>query len=192
MNTKWVRAALIKNLPKSITQNLAIPFRQTQTIDAVYNLVKIYMHDHSTGVPEGQGTVKLFLTEANNTEEELQIVKQDSDTTHTAPTHTTRSKTDNDFNVAVKGDKKGGQGKGYGARWHCGVWGHPRRECPELVGAQQGTVNALKGKGKGFKGGKGKGHKGGKGKGFKGGNWNYKGGNRSPGNAIGKGAQLLW
>ena len=40
MNAKWVRAALIKNLPKSITQHLAIPLRQAQINDAVYNLKK--------------------------------------------------------------------------------------------------------------------------------------------------------
>ena len=82
-----------------------------------------------------------------------------------------------DFN-AVKGGKKG-KSKGYGACWHCGEWGHPRRGCPQLRGAQKGTVNAVKGKRKGFKG-KGKGFKGGKGKG-------YKGGYRSPGTVVGKG-----
>ena len=54
------------------------------------------------------------------------------------------------------------------------------------MGTQKGTVNALKGKGKGYKGGNGKGCKGGNGKGYKGNNWNYKGGYRSPGKAIGK------
>ena len=48
-------------------------------------------------------------------------------------------------------------------------------------------MNALKGKGKGFKGGNGKGFKGGKGKGSKGNIWQHKGGYRSPGKAIGKG-----
>ena len=36
MNAKWVRAALIKNLPKTITQHLAVPLRQAQIIDAIY------------------------------------------------------------------------------------------------------------------------------------------------------------
>ena len=70
MNAKWVRAALIKNLPKSITRHLAIPLRQAQTIDAVYNLMKIYLHDHNTGLPEGQGPAKLYLTEQDTREEE--------------------------------------------------------------------------------------------------------------------------
>ena len=66
------------------------------------------------------------------------------------------------------------------------MWGHPRRECSQLASEQQGAVNALKGKGKGSKGGKGKGYNGGTGKGYKGCN-GYKGGYRSPGEAIGKG-----
>ena len=51
------------------------------------------------------------------------------------------------------------------------------------MSAQQNTINALKGKRKGYKG-KGKGYKG-KGQGFKGGNW--KGGCKFPGKAIGQG-----
>ena len=69
MNANWVRAAFIKNLPRSITQHLAIQLRQAQTIDAVYNLVKIYLHDHSTGLPKGQGAAKLYLTEGDEAEE---------------------------------------------------------------------------------------------------------------------------
>lgn len=45
-------------------------------------------------------------------------------------------------------------------------------------------MNALKGKGKGYKG-KGKGSTGGEGKGYKGGGW--QGGYRSPGEVVGKG-----
>ena len=71
---------------------------------------------------------------------------------------------DADLN-ALKGSKKGkGKGNGYGECWHCGQWGHPRRECPELF-KEKGIVAALKGKGKGTgKGQKGyKGYKGAKG-----------------------------
>ena len=66
---------------------------------------------------------------------------------------------------AVKGCKKDkGEGKGYGECWHCGQWGQPRRECPELR-KEKGIVAAPEGKGKGKGNGpKGyKGYKGGKG-----------------------------
>ena len=178
MNNKWVRAALVKNLLKTITQHLTIQLRQAETVDAVYNLVLIYMHDHSTGLPRGQVPVKFYLTESNDKDQEEAQKEETEDTTGRSTPHGSP-----DFNAAPKGGKKG-KSKGYGAFLHCGVWGHPRRECSELVG--KGSVNAIKGKGKGFKGGKGKGYKGGKGKGYKG-SGAYNGGYRSPGKAVGKG-----
>ena len=51
-----------------------------------------------------------------------------------------------DVNAATKGAGKGKKGgKGYGECWHCGEWGHPRRECPHLndlgkgMGSRGGT-----------------------------------------------------
>ena len=183
MNAKCVRAALIKNLPKSITQHLAIELRKTQTIDAVYTLVMVYLHDHNTGLPRGQAPAQLHLTEESNGKEENQTQAkpdekrpEDRHNKKEDPCTRAREEEHEDLNV-VKGGKKG-KGKGYGACWHCGEWGHPRRECPQLANAAKDTINALKGKGKGYKG-KGKGYKG-KGKGFK-------GGYRSPGKAVGKG-----
>ena len=62
------------------------------------------------------------------------------------------------MNAATKGKGKGKKGegkKGYGECWHCGEWGHPRRECPKLLAQQnsKGAIDALRvGKGKGKKG----------------------------------------
>ena len=40
----------------------------------------------------------------------------------------------NQFGAVGKGKGKGGErGKGYGKCWHCGEWGHPRRECLEWL-----------------------------------------------------------
>ena len=151
----------------------------------------IYLHDHNTGLPRGQTPAKLHLTEESKeeTSQTKQDDKQDSNSQEQAQDTWNSAYGDGSGDVnAVKGGKKG-QGKGYGACWHCGEWGHPRRECPQLTGANTAFVNALKVKGKGFKGGKGKGFKGGKGKGFKGkNNWQYRGGYRSPGKAIVKGS----
>ena len=66
MNAKWVRAALVKNLPKTITQHLAIELRKAQTIDAIYNLVMVYFHDHNTGLPRHQTAARLYLIEDPN------------------------------------------------------------------------------------------------------------------------------
>ena len=50
-----------------------------------------------------------------------------------------------------KGKGKDGKdkNKGYGKCWHCGEWGHPRRECPEYIKLQsKGDVSAFKGVGR--------------------------------------------
>ena len=62
----------------------------------------------------------------------------------------TNTNGDGDLYVAPKGGgketgSKGGK-KGYGERWRCGEWGHPRRECPKFNGGKGGgSVGALKG-----------------------------------------------
>ena len=97
----------------------------------------------------------------------------------------TETNRDDELNAATKGKGQGKKGgKGYGECWHCGEWGHPRRECPHLndPSKAKGALSALKGvKGKGKKGknGKGKG-KNGWGKGF---GYQY----RAPGKGVGKG-----
>ena len=125
MNNKWVRAALVKNLPKIMTQHLAIQLRQAETVDAVYNLAMIYMHDHSTGLPRGQVSAKFYLTESNDKDQEEAQKEKTEDNTERSQPHGLP-----DPNAVPKGGKKG-KSTGYGACWHCGVWGHPRRECPE-------------------------------------------------------------
>ena len=53
-----------------------------------------------------------------------------------------------DLNAATNGAGKGKKGgNGYGECWHCGEWGHPRRECPHLNDPSKGkdSLGALKG-----------------------------------------------
>ena len=80
---------------------------------------------------------------------------------------------ENDIHAAYKGAGKGKKGsKGYGECWHCGEWGHPRRECPHFNEPTEvkGAIAALKGgksnggKGEGKYGKYGKGKSNGKGK----------------------------
>ena len=73
MNTKWVGAALLNN--KTIIQQLAVQLRQAHTINAVYNLVKVHLHDHNTGLPRGQATAKLHL--AKDGEKDADVTKED-------------------------------------------------------------------------------------------------------------------
>ena len=60
-----------------------------------------------------------------------------------------------DFNAATTGAGKGKKGgNGYGECWHCGEWGHPRRECSHFNGPSKGkgSLGALKGDKRGGKG----------------------------------------
>ena len=164
MITELVRAALVKNLHESITQNLAIELRKEQTIDAVYKRVTVYLHDHTIGLPRSQNPARLHLTEEpdhnkDDTSKPRSDERKPDDKQKEDARARPKAEEGEDLSP-VKGCKKG-KGKGYGACRHCGEWGHPRRECLQFTGASKGTVNALKGKGKGFKG-KGKGYRGGK------------------------------
>ena len=155
MNNKWVRTALVKNLLKTVTQHLAVQLRQAQIIDPVYKLVMTYLHDHSTGFSRGQIAAELYLTEDTSKEEDnrlgAEVDNQKAQQTQDKEQWTGKGD-QGDFNAMPKGGKKG-TCKGYGARWHCGEWGHPHRECPQLIANQQGgTLSALKGKRNGFKG----------------------------------------
>ena len=144
-------------------------------------------------MPRGQaGPLICFAEEEQQTYATVVAApKQQTEQHKTDPNHNpikphdnTGGNADGDID-AVKGGKKGnGKGKGYGQCWHCGQFGHPRRECPDWLKLQgeSGNVAALKGfgwnTGKG-KGRKGKGKKGGKGKGWSG----Y---GKSAGKSIGK------
>lgn len=96
-----------------------------------------------------------------------------------------------EFDATYNGSSKGKEGsKGCGECWHCGGWGHPRRECHQLQGKSIGALKGGKqagGKGIGKYGksgnGKGKGNdKRGKGYGCQYG---------SPGKGVGNGVNQL-
>ena len=99
-----------------------------------------------------------------------------------------------DVNPSSKGSGKGKKGSnGYGECWHCGEWGHPRRECPHLndpakTKASIGVLKGSKYNGGKTKGWFGKNNKGkGKGKCKWGKGYNYNNSYRSPGKGVGKG-----
>ena len=142
--------------------------------------------------PETQDSAKEKCAQGNADDKDAQRAKPESVQDHNMNW---------DLHATTKGGKGNGEGngkgKGYGECWHCGEWGHPRRECPQLQGkdASKGSFSALKG----HKGGGGKGKhktgKGGKGYGYKReGNWNKGGGYhnyRPPGKGVGKGLNYM-
>ena len=206
LSDRWFKSAIIRNLPKDLVKNLAFEFRKADTVEDIQSFIIIYLHDPVTGLARGQpGPLICLITQDQAEEEDKTEAKTYSQAAGLAAPHATQQtqpkpepSQESDLNAA-KGDKKGkGKGKGYGECWHCGQWGHPRRECPELL-KEKGDIAVLKGKGKGKgKGYKGcKGYKGGKGNGYRGGkNGKGKGGYNSKGlyyygeedyyNALGK------
>ena len=195
LSDKWIKSAILRNLPKDLVKNLAFELRKASTVEDIQSIITIYLHDPVTGLARGQTGPLICMTAQDRPEEEPDKTesKTYSQAANLAGAHASQQaqpkpepSQDADIN-AVKGDKRKsdgkGKGKGYGECWHCGEWGHPRRECPVLL-KEKGTLAALKGKGKGkgkgWKGGKG--YKGGKGKGYGGGK-----GGRGKGTYIGKG-----
>ena len=207
MSDKWIKVAVLRNLPKRVTKDLALQFKDANIVNGVRNIVNIYLHDHQTGMPRGQADPMLCAATSDNADANSGAATNKSEDNNTKEEQTTNNNAgkedqnswhgSNDLNVAIKGNgkcKKGG--RGYGECWHCGEWGHPRRECLHIneFPRAKGTVAALKGgkqgndKGTG-KFGKGKNKGNGKGKWGKGynSNYNYSYNYRSPGKGVGKG-----
>ena len=168
MLEEWIMAAILRNLPKQITKDLALELKKATSIDDIHNSINIYMHDHQTGMPRNMPGPMLYLTEPQTQdtakESGTQSKADNKDDCKSKTEEALDANQDWDLYAATKGNKgngKGsGKGKGYGECWHCGEWGHQRRECPHLQGkdAAKGSISALKGyKGNG---GKGKGKKG--------------------------------
>ena len=166
MQDRWVKAAVMQNLPSQLVTNLSIPFKAATTVEDMHTIINVYLHDHKTGLHKGQQGPMLCLAELNQERTYAAVAAtnitnkdgKEKDSDKTEP-----HKADGDLD-AIKGNKKDkGKGKGYGQCWHCGEMGHPRRECPEWLKLQGGNVAVLKGaywNGYKGKGKKGKGKKG--------------------------------
>ena len=156
---QWIMAAILRNLPKQLTRDLALELKKATRIDDIHNTINIYMYAHQTEMPRNMPGPMLCMAEQEN-----QHSKQEDKHEHRssggrdagngktdAPKTNNGEQNDGELYAAGKGAKgnpKGkGKGKGYGECWHCGEWGHPRRECPQLAAQQnpKGSLSALKG-----------------------------------------------
>ena len=144
---------------------MAFELRKAETVEDIQSLIIIYLHDPVTGLARAQPGPLICLITQDQAEDETEQPKTERPTysqaaniviPHAAKHGTAKPEQNREADLnAVKGDNKGkGKGKGYGECWHCGQWGHPRRECPELL-KENGIMAAFKGRGKG----KGKGYK---------------------------------
>ena len=182
-----LKRIIMKCLPNTVIKPIAIALGDAKTFRDVRRFIMRQMHNVVTGMMDGDMHQPIYSMQTEKVADEDPNKPSDgsSQGEKSREVADQDAATNGDLNAATKG-KGNGKGKGYGQCWNCGGWGHPRRECLQLIG-QKGDVNALKGKGKGlgwgykggYKGGKGKGLKGSKGKGYK--------GYRFPGKAIGKG-----
>ena len=192
------KVAVLSNLLHSISKEFAMQRKGVKTFNEVMNVVNIYFHDHQIGMLRGQTGPMLCLIVGEQQDGDTAASNQDNSSTDKdgSTDKETDCQAEDDLHAAYKGTGKVKTGsKGYGECWHCGEWGHPRRECPHLNGPKkvEGAITALTG-GK-SNGGKGEGKYGkcGKGKGNEKGKWSngYNQQYRYRGKGVGKGFNEL-
>ena len=160
LSDRWIRAAVLRNLFDSVLKLHAVELKKTDSIEEMQSVINTYQFDHKTRLPRGQQGPGLYAIEAGTSSEDKettesnsaenggssangdkitpQIIKQQKMATENYTLY---------INEQIKARDKKGSKKGYGECWHCGEWGHPRRECPKLAGGKVGgDVSALKGK----------------------------------------------
>ena len=63
MNDKWVRAAILQNLPDKVVQTLAVELKRAESVEDIYSIISTYTYDHKIGLPRDQTSPMLYLTE---------------------------------------------------------------------------------------------------------------------------------
>lgn len=102
-------------------------------------MVNVHLHDHKTGMPRGQTGSLICLAEQEDQTyaavvasslppyDSIAIISIKADNLPDA----NGGNGGGDLDAAKGGNSGNGKGTGYGQCWHCGQWGHPRRECFE-------------------------------------------------------------
>ena len=63
MLEQWIMAAILRNLPKQLTRDLALELKKVTSIDDIHNSINIYMYDHQIGMPRNMPGPMLCITE---------------------------------------------------------------------------------------------------------------------------------
>ena len=73
LSDKWIRAAILKNIPEKIAKDLALDLRKATSADEMQSIMNIYMHDHRTGLQRGVPGPMICATikEDDRSEEEI-------------------------------------------------------------------------------------------------------------------------
>ena len=84
MSERWPKAAILQNLPDKVVQTLAIELKRATSVEDMYSIINTYMFDHRTGLPRGQTSPMLYLTECPTPENTDEIVNLNGDKESTA------------------------------------------------------------------------------------------------------------
>ena len=123
LSDRWIKSAVLRNLPKELVKNIAFELKKANTIEDIQSLIIIYLHDPITGLARGQPGPLICLTAQDDTGRDVNnnaATPNTAEAKHADDTTTEQAKTDkttqpmpeSDLN-AQKGNKKGkGKGKG--------------------------------------------------------------------------------
>ena len=119
MLEQWVVAAIMRNLPKQLTRDLALELKKANRIDDIHICINIYMYDHQTGMPRNMFGPMLCTTEqeAQGKTPEDQPDRSNPTNSIAEPSNTNKEGQDDWELYAIgKGGKGIGKGKGNGKR----------------------------------------------------------------------------
>ena len=108
MQDKWVKAAVLQNLPDRIVTQLSLQLKAADIVEAMQSLVNIYLHDHKTGFPKGHTGPMICMAEEEHTPTYVEVATAVN--TNTPTTNSPgKDKASDETNVgdvdAVKGGK---------------------------------------------------------------------------------------
>ena len=87
MNERWLKAAVLQNLPDTVLKNLAIELKKAASIEGMYSMISTFTFDHRTGLPRGQASPMLYLTEGPTLESAKEIPNVNGDKIQDKDTH---------------------------------------------------------------------------------------------------------
>ena len=68
MSEKWIKAAILQDLPEKVVQTLAVELKKAQSVEEIYSTINTYIFDRKIGMPRGQSSPTLYLTEGQETD----------------------------------------------------------------------------------------------------------------------------
>ena len=70
LSDRWIRAAVLRNLPDSILKLHAVELKKADSIEEMQSIINTYQFDHKTGLPRGQQGPGLYAIETGTSGED--------------------------------------------------------------------------------------------------------------------------